>query len=153
MFGRNLMQALGWLAVLVVAPIAAAASSVRPGAPDAETSWSPGPGDVSVRWRNTAGEGGMVFDIEGQIDAGVTSWRPPSAAGVGSAVTYTFHNLPPGQHCFRIWSRVGPQRRRSGLPSAFTCSVLGAANDGHPATPAPMRCKELACAWRGSPTH
>ena len=153
MIGRNLMPALGWLAVLALAPMAAAASSVRPGAPDAETSWTPRPGDMSVRWRSTAGEGEIVFDIEGQTDPGVTSWRPPSAVGVGSILTYTFHNLPPGQHCFRIWSRGGPQGLRSGLPSAFTCSVLGAASDGLPAVSAPIRCKELACTWRGSLTH
>ncbi len=49
----------------------------RPGTPNGEGSVSTGPGQITVSWRNTANEGGIVFDIEGKSDPGVANWAPP----------------------------------------------------------------------------
>ena len=112
-------------AALVLAVVGVASpAAARPGAPNSESSWSPAPGAMTIRWRNTADEGGIVFDIEGQTDAGIANWALPGGVGLGAFATFTFANLAPGPHCFRIWSRVGPQGLRSGEPSAFTCTVV-----------------------------
>ena len=146
--------AAGALALTVIA--AASPAAARPGTPNSEASWSPAPGLVTVRWQNTANEGGIVFDIEGQTDRSVANWAPPGGVGMGSIVSYTFANLSPGQHCFRVWSRKGVQGERSDQPSAFTCATVAGDNrrsgsgPTHPTptptpTPTPPHCQGLVC--------
>ncbi len=109
----------------------------RPGTPNAVSSWSPAPGVIAIKWQNTANEGDIVFDIEGQQDASVANWRPENGVGMGSMVTYYFTKLPAGRHCFRLWSRVGVQGERSSVPSDFTCTVVTAAAAAGPSKVAP----------------
>ncbi|WP_174285315.1 hypothetical protein [Sphingomonas bacterium] len=164
---KNLIvvRSLALSTALAVLGLTAAPVWARPGTPNGEASWSPAPGTVAVRWQNTANEGHIVFDIEGQTDASVANWTPGNV-GMGSIVTYTFTGLQPGRHCFRIWSRVGAQGLRSDQPSAFTCANVGtpasyAVNHGPTSaptttpTPAPTPvkpCKGLVCGGSGGLT-
>lgn len=138
------LAAAGVLVSLGVADPALA----RPGTPDQVASWSPARGVVIVQWRNTANEHGVVYDIEGRYDPSVANFNAGPIPMRG-AVSYRFNNLHAGNHCFRIWSRVGAQGLRSEEPSAFSCTVVNETGPGTPASLAQV-CNEPVCGSLGT---
>ena len=120
------------LVVLALATLVAAspvAARERPGTPSHVAMTLAGPDRLRMTWINTrrvGQDGGFTertyFDVEGQTDPS----RPEFGANpiLGQTVTYDIAGLAAGRHCFRAWSREGPNGVRSEVPSAWACGTV-----------------------------
>jgi hypothetical protein len=97
----------------------------EPGTPNQEKAIAISPTAVRLRWNNTASEGNVYFDIEGQTDPSIANFGPYSRyRDHPQQIEREITGLSTGrQHCFRMWARVGANGCRSKLPSAWACAT------------------------------
>jgi hypothetical protein len=95
----------------------------EPGTPNQERATAVSPNSIRLDWNNTASEGNIFFDIEGQSDPSIANFGPFNA-GRNKPVSYTVGGLATNrQHCYRMWARVGNNGCRSKVPSAWACAM------------------------------